>query len=109
MAWSLDFFAAEKLAKQGKPVRRVGWTDYWFIYDKGMWFRKDATGLHLIKATDYGEAEFRARDWTDEAFNSNPCSAAPAFNSTPIVYGDWNDGKINFAAPPPPGFPDISA
>lgn len=114
MAWSLDWFAAERLARQGKEIRRVGWTNYTWVRvlgagGAGFLMRKDATGLHVIKATDYGEADLRARDWTDEAFNANPCGAVPAFNTAPVVYGSWGDGKINFAAPPPPGFPDLSA
>lgn len=100
--WSLDWFAAEKLARNGTKIRRVGWTDHWLIY-RGLWFVLTDADQSLVKATDFTADEFNARDWTDQPFNANPCAAVPAYNSAPIVYSQWTDQRI-FLPPPLPGF-----
>jgi hypothetical protein len=109
MSWSLDWFAAEALAKSGAQIRRVGWTDRVLVKRGALWMLVSGATTRIVKATDFTAGELNARDWTDQPFNANPCAAAPAFNSQPIVYGNWSDGKINFDAPPPPGFPDLNA
>jgi len=106
--WSLDWFAAEKLAKAGAQIRRVAWTDKVLVHQGALWLFVSAGVSTVVKATDFTAAEFNARDWTDQPFNADPCTASPAFNSTPNVYGQWNPAKPDFSAPPPPGFPSAS-
>jgi len=109
MPWSLDWFAAEKLAKQGLQVRRVGWTDKMLIHKGALWYLLSGATQTVVTATEFAEAEFQARDWTDQPFDADPCKAAPAYNTEPIVYGTWTPGTIDQRpAPPPPGFPDPS-
>lgn len=105
MSWSLDWFAAKKLARAGTKVRRVGWTDHWLVYD-GLWFIATDAGRTLVTTGDFGKDEFFARDWTDEAFNANPCAAVPAYNTSPITYGQWTSEPIQLP-PPVPGFPSL--
>ena len=102
MSWSLDWFAAEKIAKAGTKIRRVGWTDHWLIF-QGLWFVTTDSNQTLVKATDFTSDEFNARDWTDQPVNADPCVAVPAFNTMPIIYGRWTDQRI-FIPPPIPGF-----
>ncbi|MEI9894241.1 MAG: hypothetical protein WDN28_10240 [Chthoniobacter sp.] len=66
MAWSLDWFAAEKLAKAGAQIRRVAWTDKVLVRDGPLWFLVTGGVSTVIKATDFTSAEFNARDWTDQ-------------------------------------------
>ncbi|HSI10712.1 MAG TPA: hypothetical protein VK961_01650 [Chthoniobacter sp.] len=107
MTWSLDWFAAEALARNaGAQIRRVAWTDRYLVADRGLLFIVDAGLQRVIKTTDYNSEDLNARDWTDQAFNANPCVAVPAYNTTPIVYRQWTD-QPTFAAPPVPGFPSI--
>lgn len=102
--WSIDWFSAKALALSGKPVRRVSWTDKWLVYYRGLWFISTADSALVVATTDFGEAEFRARDWTDQPFNADPCAATPAYNSESPVYGSWTPAP-EFLPPPVPGFP----
>jgi hypothetical protein len=104
MSWSLDWFTAETLAKSGKQIRRVGWTDRWLVRQGALWLLVTGSTSHVVKTTDFGPEELNARDWTDQPFNANPCTAAPAYNTTPIVYSQWTDQPIQLP-PPVPGFP----
>lgn len=102
--WSLDWFAAEALAKStGKYIRRVGWTDRWLSYYRGIWWMVREAGTTVAKATEITDVELLARDWTDEAFNADPCAATPAYNTNPPVYKSWTGDPV-FIPPPPPGF-----
>ena len=102
--WSLDWFAAEKLAKSGSKIRRVAWTDRVLIRQGALWYLVTGSSRAVVKTTDFGAAELNARDWTDQPFNADPCAATATFNTGPITYGQWTDEPI-FTAPPPPGFP----
>ncbi|MEI9895228.1 MAG: hypothetical protein WDN28_15390 [Chthoniobacter sp.] len=109
MAWSLDWFAAEKLAKAGAQIRRVAWTDKVLVNVNGgpMWLLVTGGVSRVVKSGengDYTTADLKAKDWTDQPFNADPCAATPAFNSEPNVYGQWTS-QPDFIAPPPPGFP----
>lgn len=102
--WSLDWFAAAALARAGRYIRRVGWTDRWLVYYRGLWWIVTATSSTVVKTTDFGAEEFQARDWTTEAFTADPCAATPAYNATAPVYGSWGSEPL-FTPPPVPGFP----
>jgi hypothetical protein len=106
MAWSLDLFAAAALARAGAQIRRVSWTNRVLVFQRGFLFIVDAGVTRTIKATDYTSADLNARDWTDEAFNADPCAAVPAYNTAPVTYGAWTD-QPTFTAPPVPGFPSL--
>lgn len=109
MAWSLDFFAAEALAKADPPVlvRRVGWVDKWLMYRGGVWGFVDleGEGFAVVRATEFAEADLEARDFTDEEPEADICGATPAFNAEPPMYGAWTSETV-MTPPPPPGFPD---
>ena len=104
MSWSLDWFAAEALAKTGSQIRRAGWTDRVLSRQGAVWLLIIAGVAAVVKATDITAAELQARDWTDQPSNANPCAATPAFNSAAPVYRQWTDQPL-FLPPPPPGFP----
>ena len=101
--WSLDWFAAEALAKNGAQIRRAGWTDKMLSMQGALWLLVTASASTVVKATDFTDADLNARDWTDQPFNANPCSATPAFNTAPVAYGQWTDQPIQLP-PPVPGF-----
>lgn len=106
--WSLDWFAAEKLAKAGKKmIRRVGWVDKWLVH-RGLWGFVDLEGKNfsVVRSTEFKRADLEARDYTDEEVTADICGATPAFNQEPPVYSDW--GSRLMTPPPPPGFPDLS-
>jgi hypothetical protein len=104
MAWSLDWFAAEKLAKAGAMIRRAGWTDRVLTRQGAIWLLTiTANPARVVNATDFLAADLNARDWTDQPFNANPCSATPAFNTSPPAYGQWTDQPVQLP-PPVPGY-----
>jgi len=112
MSWSLDWFAAEKAAKSGAQIRRAGWTDRYIIYalqpgGGHVYMLVSGSTRRVVKATDFTLQEFKARDWTDEPYDSDRCAAVPVYNQTPVVYGNWTSEPI-FTPPPPPGFLDPS-
>lgn len=100
----MDWFAASLLAKGGAPIRRVAWTDKWLVFHEGLWWFTVGSTSTIVKTTEFGENELRARDWTDQAFNADPCASLPAFNQVAPVYGSWTDDPI-FLPPPIPGYP----
>jgi hypothetical protein len=104
MAWSLDWFAASALARQGKFIRRVGWTNRWLIYHRGLWWIRLTSETHVVRVSEFGRDEFLARDWTDEAFSANPCGALPAYHMSAPSYRDW--GTPIMEPPPIPGVPE---
>jgi len=104
MSWSLDWFAAEKLARSGAQIRRVSWTDHWLVFQSPLWMYTTAAGSRVAATTDFGGDEFNARDWTDQPYGADVCGATPGYNTTPITYGSWTTAPI-FTPPPPPGFP----
>lgn len=102
--WSLDWFAAETLAKTGAQIRRAAWTDRVLVKQGALWMLVIGSTTHLVRVTDFGPDELNARDWTDQPFNANPCAAVPAYNTAPVVYGQWTDSPVQLP-PPIPGFP----
>ena len=66
------------------------------------------TEQHIVQATEFGAAEFYARDWTTEALGADACGATPAYNTTVPSYRQWTDAPI-FTPPPVPGFPEEEA
>jgi hypothetical protein len=103
MSWSLDWFAAEKLAVAGAKIRRAGWTAQQLTFQGGVWLLVTPSATTVVKASDFKDVDFNARDWTDQPFNANPCSATPAFNTAPPAYGQWTDQPVQLP-PPVPGF-----
>ena len=97
----MDWFAARKLAENGVYIRRAGWTDHWLVlYYGGLWWIQGGTaGTHVVQAGDFGQADFLARDWTDQPTTADPCAA---LTQTPQVYGDW--GSPIMTPPSAPGF-----
>lgn len=59
---------------------------------------------NVVKTTDFGAAEFHARDWTDQPFSANPCAAVAAYNASAVTYEE-GFGQTIQPSPPPPGFP----
>lgn len=104
--WSLDWFAAEALAKAGAQIRRVAWTDRVLVKHDALWMLVSGTTTRIVKATDFSADELNARDWTDQPFNANPCAAVPAYNSAPVSYRQWTAAPIQLP-PPVPGFPSL--
>ena len=103
MSWSLDWFAAEALAKSGSQIRRAGWTDRVLTRQGAVWLLITSGVSTVVKATDFLAADLNARDWTDQPFAADPCSATPAFNTAPLGYGQWTDQPVQLP-PPVPGF-----
>ncbi|MDR3406391.1 MAG: hypothetical protein P4L99_28155 [Chthoniobacter sp.] len=103
MAWSLDWFAAEALARSGSQIRRAGWTDRYLILQGAVWLLVAGSVSNVVKATDFAADELNARDWTDQPFAADPCAAVPAFNAAPPVYRQWTDVPVQLP-PPVPGF-----
>jgi hypothetical protein len=103
MSWSLDWFAAESLAKSGAQIRRVAWTDRWLLRQGALWLLLTGSTSSVIKATDITADDLNARDWTDQPTDANPCAATPAFNTAPPAYRQWTDQPIQLP-PPVPGF-----
>ena len=103
MPWSLDWFAAEALAKAGSAIRRVSWTDKVLMKQGAIWYLVAAGVQTPVKTTDFGADEFGARDWTDQPFSANPCAAVPAYNTALVAYSDGFG--IHQLPPPVPGFP----
>jgi hypothetical protein len=104
MAWSLDWFAAEALAKAGSQIRRASWTTKALIKQGPLWFLVSGGAQTLVQVTDFGADEFNARDWTDQPLTADVCGATPAYNTTPVAYGQWTTAPIQLP-PPVPGFP----
>lgn len=101
--WSLDWFAASDTARGGKPIRRVGWSNKWIVYHRGLWWiRTNAGDARVVKATDFGRNELLARDWTDELETADICGATRPGNSKPPAYRDW--GTPIMTPPPIAGY-----
>ena len=63
MPYSLDWFAAETLAKAGTKIRRVSWTDRWLQRQGALWLLAiGTTAPRVIKTTDFGADELNARE-----------------------------------------------
>lgn len=108
--WSLDWFAAREIARKGAAIRRVGWaTGTWLAYFGSLW-RVRLPDLTWRVATngDFAEADFRARDWTDEAPRSNLCGNMAAYNMAPLSDGSWGDAP-EMRPRPVPNFPEEEA
>lgn len=104
--WSLDWFSAAPIARAGGKIRRVGWLDYWLVVYRGVWWiQQDDGSSHVVKSTEFGEDELRARDWTDEEVAASVCGGILPYNTTAPVFGSWTDDPV-FTPPPIPGYPD---
>lgn len=106
--WSLDWFAARTLARVGTPIRRVAWPrGTWLIFSRALWWvRLPDLTWRVATTADFGEAEFRARDWTAESYKSDVCGGLPAFNSAaPAADLPWGDVP-EMRPRPVPNFPE---
>lgn len=93
--WSLDWFAAREIARKGAAIRRVGWaTGTWLAYFGSLWrVRLPDLSWRVATAADFAEADFRARDWTDENYAADICGGKPAYNeAAPTAERGWGDG-----------------
>ncbi len=109
--WSLDWFAARLLARAGKSVRRVAWGDgKWLAYFECLWWvRETGETWRVVQAEDFSEAEFRARDWTDQSHSANICGGRAAYNDAPPPEAvGWGD-TIEMLPRPVPNFPEEAA
>lgn len=107
--WNLDWFAArEEAQKNGKAIRRGGWErGTWLAYRDALWWlRLPDLSWRVVEVDDFGESDFRARDWTTETYRADVCGSLPAFNSTPPPSPkDWGD--VPTMTPlPVPNYPD---
>ena len=105
--WSLDWFAARDLARAGTLVRRVAWpSGTWLAFSPGLWwFLLPDMTWRIALGSDFGESDFRARDWTSLPYHADICGSLPAFNTAPPVDRSWGD--IPEMRPRPvPNFPD---
>jgi hypothetical protein len=92
---ALTWIQARALARAGRPVRRAGWTQ-WLTFETALWIF-NASPRRVVRAADFGAAEFRAADWTDEQneFSSpawpdigGPVSGDPPYGSDEPPAGD---------------------
>lgn len=60
----MNWIEARNRASAGFPVRRIGWTDKWFVLWRGLWWCMGAGYRRVVEASDYGPDEFLAADWT---------------------------------------------
>lgn len=105
--WSLDWFSARSLARAGTPVRRVAWPrGTWLIFSSAIWWiRLPDLSWRVARSGDFGEPEFRGRDWTGESYKSDVCGGLPAFNITPPPQDrSWGDHP-EMRPRPVPNFP----
>jgi hypothetical protein len=78
------WFPARDLAKAGKRIRRIGWTDRWISYKHGLWIIEfvdehgNVTSWRVVLATDFTSAEFLARDWTTDPIGVDTTTPAAA-------------------------------
>jgi hypothetical protein len=102
--WSLDWFTARDL---GRAIRRAAWPwGTWLVPFTGLWWLRDHhLSWRVPSASDFAEADFRARDWTDEPYSANICGTLPAHNTAPVTRHEWGDAP-QMRPPPVPGFPD---
>jgi hypothetical protein len=69
----------------------------------GLWYVTTSSASTVVAATDIGSDDLNARDWTDEPPGADPCGATPAYNTVPLVYGQWSDAPVQLP-PPVPAF-----
>jgi hypothetical protein len=107
MVWSLDWFTARDEAINQRPIRRVAWAfGTWLRYHASLWWLKTPEhGWRIVRATELGEADLRARDWTTASYYADVCGSLPAFNDTATTRRDWGDGPV-MTPVPVPSFPD---
>lgn len=104
--WSLDWFAARDIARMGTPIRRAGWPPgRWVQLIKAVWRFHGTQVFRVVEAGDFGEEDFRARDWTTRPSIADICGSLPAFNSAPPVRRSWGDVP-EMRPVPVPTFPD---
>lgn len=106
--WSIDWFTARSLALAGTPIRRIAWNrGLWLVYAHALWWVRNADlTWNVVANTQFGEDEFRARDWTSEPYTADICGSLPAYNETaqPETI-DWGDVPI-MQPRPIPNYPD---
>ena len=73
----LDWFQARTLARNGTAVRRDAWRK-WLTFESYVWlitqpaWETQLEDRRVVQQWDFGSAEFRARDWTDEPWPGGP-------------------------------------
>ena len=108
--WSLDWFSAREIARGGGSIRRVAWArGTWLVWRPGVWWVRLADlSWRVALAGDFAEADFRARDWTNEGYKADVCGGLPAYNTAPPTDGAWGDTP-EMRPRPVPNFPEEAA
>ena len=71
---------------------------------RGLWWSMAESGVWSVVAADeFGEADFRARDWTDEMPTADVCGSLRAYNLLPVPRREWGDLPMMWP-PPVPGY-----
>lgn len=85
---NLDWFGASALAEiNGAAIRREAWT-YWLVFRCGVYelIAGGTDAPRVAKNTDFGEAEFLAKDWTNIPWDGGslpPCAQNPPATKLP--------------------------
>ena len=60
-----DWQTAVRAGRAGHMVRRRGWTTKWLRWLGGLWWlRVTGEAERVVRAADFGKADFEASDWT---------------------------------------------
>lgn len=84
---NLNWFQAEELALLGLPIRREAWRK-WLNHNFALWFIDQpevvvsgdifiAASHHVVKNSEFGQAEFLAGDWTTDPWDIPPGGGEP--------------------------------
>ncbi len=78
----LSWFQAEAEGLAGTRIRRAGWANRYLEHTTGIWWvqffsptTKTLGERRVVRATDFVEADFRARDWTHEGITGQHSTA----------------------------------
>jgi len=69
------------------------------------WSRRPDLSWRVARAEDFAEADFRARDWTNENYKSDVCGGLPAYNAGGQSDVSWGDTP-EMRPRPVPNFPE---
>lgn len=104
MASGLTWTQAKELADSGKAIRRHAWTKWIWLAVPLLWKIRYYEGSEvverLVRAGEFGAAEFDAVDWTDDAIGGDAADGDlpdPEQSADP-THGDWELKAGNFTA-----------